>query len=73
MVITITVELVLCYLQVVLNGTDETVEQTQLDKQWTLIHLLQLNTIRTASHRLHKAMMHHKLCTQHPLHPKELV
>jgi len=37
-------EFVLCQLQVILNGTYETIEETQLDKQRTLIHLLQLQT-----------------------------
>lgn len=39
---TATVEFVACYLKVILNSTHKTIEQTQLNKEWTLIHLLQL-------------------------------
>jgi len=45
--ITVGVEFVLCYLQVILHSTYETIEQTQLDKQRALIHLLQLHTHTT--------------------------
>jgi len=43
-VTTAAVELVLSYLQVILHSSYETIEQTQLDKQRTLVHLLQLHT-----------------------------
>jgi len=51
------VQLVLSHLQVILHGTNETIKQTQLDKERTLIHLLQLHMKHIFTYKLHYNVM----------------